>query len=66
MVARLFPAADFTIDPGVDEPCRGGGTQEQMIDPQPGVASISISEVVPKGVDTLVRVQLTHGIGPAK
>ena len=33
MVARLLPAADFTIDPGLDEACRGGGTQEQMIDP---------------------------------
>src|SRR5712691_550862 len=36
-----------------------------MINAQPGIAPPGISEIVPKGIDALARVQLTHRIGPA-
>ncbi|MCY1179295.1 hypothetical protein D9M73_196890 [compost metagenome] len=39
--------------------------EQQMIDPQPGIAGPVVTEIVPEGVDTLVRVQMAYGIEPA-
>jgi len=64
MIARLLPAADFAIDTGADEARSDRRAEKHMIDAQPGVALIGISEVIPKGVDTLAWMQLTHRIGP--
>ena len=65
MIARLLPAADFAIDTGADEARSDRRAEKHVIDAQPGVALIGISEVIPKGVDTLAWMQLTHRIGPS-
>lgn len=36
-----------------------------MVEPQPGIAAISVPEVVPEGVDTLAGMEAANGVGPA-
>ena len=36
-----------------------------MIDAQARVAAVSIPEIIPKGIDTLVRMERSQRIGPA-
>ncbi len=65
MIARLLPAADLAIDARAHEALGDRWAEKQMIDAQSGIALPGISEVIPKGVDALVRMQLAHRIGPA-
>jgi len=55
MVARFIPAAHLTIDAGSFEARGNRGAQEDMVDAHAGVASLGIPEVLPEGVDALVR-----------
>src|SRR5579862_2335458 len=65
MIAGFFPAANFTIDACADESRRCRWTQQQMIDTQARIARIVVSEIVPKGVDALLRMQLAQRVSPA-
>ena len=55
MLARSFPAADLAIDARADQTCRRRA-EKQMIDAWAGIAHPGISEVIPKGVDALIRM----------
>ena len=64
MVAGFFPAASLAIHLGRDEPAGEGWAEQKMIDPQPGVSRISISEEFPERIDPLVRVKRAQRIKP--
>ena len=36
-----------------------------MVDAQSGVAAISVPEIIPEGIDTLVRMECSQRVGPA-
>jgi len=65
MIARLVPAAHFTVDTGSNKAFGQDGVEQEMIDAQPGVPRPSVPEIVPKSVDAFGGMQLAHGIYPA-
>ncbi len=65
MVARFLPAAHIAIDARRPQSRGKSGTQQQVIDAQTGVPAISVAEVVPEGINHLLRVQRTQCISPA-
>jgi hypothetical protein len=52
MVARLLPSAHLAVDSGTRKSARERVAEQQVIDPQPGIARVSVPEIVPEGVDT--------------
>ena len=58
MVARVLPPAHVLVDLRLRQPCRGFGTQQEMVDPQPGVARVGIAKIVPERVDAFARMQM--------
>jgi len=65
VITGLFPSADVAVDGrGIEAP-RYGRAEQEMIDAQPGVAAVSVPEIIPKGIDTLVRMECSQRIGPA-
>jgi hypothetical protein len=65
VIARLLPAANFTIDAGTDEPRRKRGTEQQVIDAQPAIAPEVISKEIPEGVDAILGMHPAKRVGPA-
>ena len=57
MIARPFAGPAPTVDPGGNEAARTGGAQQQMVDAQARVAREGVPEILPEGVDPLIRVQ---------
>src|SRR5436853_542345 len=56
VVARLLPAADMPVDLGVRHPSCELRAQQQMVDPESRIAGIGIPEIIPEGIDRLIRV----------
>ena len=65
MIACIFASTNLAIDAGIDQALGRLGTQEQMIDAQPGVPRPTVSHVIPERVHRRVRVQRPDRIGPA-
>jgi hypothetical protein len=65
MVAGLGLVAHPCIDTCPFQIRRKLAIEQQVIDSQPGIAGPVVAEIVPEGVDTLVRVQMANGIDPA-
>src|SRR5262245_44353935 len=65
MIARLLPAAHLTVHAGLDEPARSRRAEQQMDYAQAGVAGPRVPEIIPEGVDALVRVKSAQCVGPA-
>lgn len=51
VVAALLPAADFAVDFRRFQSRRRRTIEEQMIEPEAGVAAVGIPEIIPEGVD---------------
>ena len=65
MIAGLLPAAYFALHAGrVEQLCRTR-VQQEMVDTNACIPSISIAEVVPERVDRLVWMEFPEGVGPA-
>src|SRR5258708_19116737 len=65
MVAGAFLGPHFAIDAGLDQPRRNGGAQQQVIEPQSGVARPAVSLVVPERVHRLRRMKRADRVTPA-
>src|SRR5690606_22974912 len=65
MVACTRLAAYPGVDAGVDQSLGQGWIEQQMVDPQTGVAFPVLAKIVPERVDRLVRVPGAHRIEPA-
>src|SRR5260370_41119950 len=55
----------WAAEPRGFEAPRYGGAEQEMIDAQSGVAAVVGPEIVPKGIDALVRMECSQRIGPA-
>jgi hypothetical protein len=64
MIACLLPAADLTVHVRRDETAGDRGAQEQMIDPKARIPGPGVPEVVPEGVNALIRMERAECIGP--
>ena len=65
VIACAFPAAHVPIDTcRLKAPCCSGA-QENVIDPQAGIARERVAQVFPERVDGLVRMQRAKRVGPA-
>jgi hypothetical protein len=58
MITRLLPATHLAVDAGGAQTRRECGIEQQVIDAQPRVARVSVTEVVPEGKDALPGVEL--------
>src|SRR5438270_11942108 len=65
VVAGAFLAPDLAIDARFGQPRRELRAQQQMIEPQAGVARPSVALVIPEGEHRLRGVQRANSIGPA-
>lgn len=65
MIAGARLAAHPAVDAGGFQSGQQVRAEEKVIDPQAGVSRPSIPEVIPEGVDRLVRVKMTDGVDPA-
>ena len=65
MITGLFPSTDVAVDGCRFEAQRYRGAEQEMVDAQPCVAAVSVPEIIPKGIDTLVRMECSQRIGPA-
>src|SRR3546814_17973492 len=65
MVARLFPPSEILVDLRVDQPVGGGGTEQQVIDPEPRVARPGVHLIVPIGPYPARRMPGSDGVGPS-
>jgi hypothetical protein len=66
VVARLLPAPHLAIDTCSSEAFCSCRVQKEMVDSQPCIPAPCVSEVIPKRVDSLVRMQLTDCIHPTQ
>jgi len=65
VIACVFPPAHVPIHAcGLKAPCCSGA-QENVIDPQAGIARERVAQVLPERVDARVRMQRAQRIGPA-
>lgn len=64
MIGRLLPPPDIPVHAG-GESSGGGGVEEEMINPEPGVSSPGTPHLLPEGVDAVGRVQLPDGASPS-
>ena len=65
MIARAWLAAHGAIDAGALQLFRQGRTEQEVIEPEAGVARPAISHIVPVRVNRRVRMERTDRIGPA-
>src|ERR1700691_319950 len=65
MIARFLPAANGPIDSGAAKPWGQRAIQQQVIDSQARIASICISEVIPKRIDSLPRMKRSNRVCPS-
>ena len=54
MVAGALFATDLTIDPGIGEPFRERRAEQDVVEPQPGIALPPAELVVPERVERLI------------
>ena len=64
VVAGLFPSAHSPIDARGLQSLSDGRAQQQMIDPEPGVTGVGVSEIVPERVNALAGVKRSQRVGP--
>src|SRR5689334_10607998 len=64
MVARLVPPPDVAVHTGGGEAAGGRGVEQQVVDPQPGVAPPGAPCVVPECVYPSARVQVPQRVRP--
>src|SRR3954451_3451524 len=65
MVAGAFLAAHLAIDAGLEQARRYLRAQQQMIEPQSGVARPAVALVVPEREHRFFRMQRADRVGPA-
>lgn len=65
MVAGMFLIANPAIHARLFQAGRQALAEKQVIDAQAGILLPVLTEIVPEGVDALVRISGTQGIGPA-
>src|SRR3954466_11659638 len=65
VVAGLLEGAHVAVHAGGDEAGGEVGAEQEVVDPDAGVAGEGVPEIVPVGVDRLVRVERAQGVGPA-
>lgn len=66
MVASALDATDSAIDASVGQAFGRKAVEQQMVDPQAGVARPGLPEIGPKGPGRrIVREALAQGVGPA-
>ena len=64
MIAGMLKAPRRAVDPGRDQAASNRRAQQQMIDAQPGIAGKRVPEILPEGVDPLVRIERAQRVGP--
>ena len=57
MVAGLFPSPDVAVDAGAPQPFGGRPVEQEMIDPETGIAGEGVSEILPEGEDSILWVR---------
>src|ERR1700686_1240247 len=65
MVAGAFLGSHLAVDAGLDQARRNGRAEQQMIEPQSGVARPAVSLVIPERVHRLGRMEIADRIKPA-
>jgi hypothetical protein len=65
MVTGFLPTADFAVHAPGAELLSGPSVEQKMVDADACIADVGIAEIVPEGVDRLVRVQFPDGIRPS-
>src|SRR5688572_2489542 len=65
VIAGLFPAAGRPVDARGYQGLRQSRAEQEVVDPNAGIALEGIPPIVPEGVDSLVRMELAQGVGPA-
>lgn len=65
MVAGPVGAADRAVDAGVGQAFGCKSVEQQVVDPQTGVARLGLPEIGPEGPGRIVREALAQGVGPA-
>ena len=65
MIAGAGSPADLAIDPRLDDPVDEAAADQQVVDPEAGIARPGVAYVVPEGEGGLVRVEVGDGVGPA-
>ncbi len=66
MVAGLFPAAIALVDAGIDQPVRRLGAEQQMINPEPGIALPGPGLIIPEGPHPTLGRSGAHRVRPAR
>jgi hypothetical protein len=65
VIARLFPGSHLVLNTGRLQPTGERRAQQQMIDPEPGIALERIPVIVSEGVDWFIRIKSSQRVGPA-
>ena len=65
MITGVRLAAHLSLDTSIDEHAGKSRAQQQVVEPETGVARPSVPHVVPKRVDAFVTAQVTDGVGPS-
>jgi hypothetical protein len=65
VVAAVIPSADVLFDLSLCEAGSNLRAQKEVVDAESGVASVRVTEVVPEGVDALVRMKVAECVRPA-
>src|SRR5688500_3062117 len=65
MIAGLGQIAHPAVDAGLAQARRQFRVEQDVVDAQPGVALPVIAEVIPEGIDALLRMLGTQGVDPA-
>ena len=58
MIARAVATPNLAVDTGFGEPFREIVAEQEMIEPEPGIALPAHALVVPEGIDALLRVEM--------
>ena len=66
MIARAFAAAHIAVDARLQEARRRRRAEQEMIDTQAGIAAPGVPEIIPKGVDGPVGMEMAKGVGPSQ
>jgi hypothetical protein len=65
MITGSFLSSDVPINAHLDQALCRVWAEEKVIDPQPRISRKRIPEILPEGVDALIRMKLPDGIGPS-
>ena len=65
VIAGLFPSAHIAVDACRFKSLRYRRTEQDMVDAQSCVAAVGVPEIIPEGIDTLVRMECSQRVGPA-